>query len=250
MIRPLVAARGRPLRTQRADTQHAVAGHRVGKSRWSRRAITPRCRPTDRANGGRTPDVIPGSAARRVRRSSGCSAPPRPGRASVKRRSSAGATATTRRSISFRIRMPATVRVPSCSHRNSSSASPMLGCSAPRRSGRMHLAWTSASARWPSRSRWARPSMTSMRPRYATLRSSEVPRTRSISHGWSLPTCWMATCRSRTGMESRARSCWVMTFIVSHNGKVYEKNLGKNSAAVGAKMTTFDPGPGWKEVAR
>jgi hypothetical protein len=41
-----------------------------------------------------------------------------------------------------------------------------------------------------------------------------------------------------------------MTFIVSHNGKVYEKNLGKNSAAVGAKMTTFDPGPGWKEVAR
>jgi hypothetical protein len=42
----------------------------------------------------------------------------------------------------------------------------------------------------------------------------------------------------------------VMTFIVSQNGKVYERNLGKDSAAVGAKMTTFDPGPGWKEVAR
>jgi hypothetical protein len=40
----------------------------------------------------------------------------------------------------------------------------------------------------------------------------------------------------------------VMTFIVSHNGKVFEKNLGKNSAEIGAKMTTFDPGPGWKEV--
>ena len=35
-----------------------------------------------------------------------------------------------------------------------------------------------------------------------------------------------------------------MTFIVSHNGKVYEKNLGKDSAAIGAKMTTFDPGAG------
>jgi hypothetical protein len=41
----------------------------------------------------------------------------------------------------------------------------------------------------------------------------------------------------------------VMTFIVSHNGKVYEKDLGKNSAALGAKMSAFDPGAGWKEVA-
>jgi len=41
----------------------------------------------------------------------------------------------------------------------------------------------------------------------------------------------------------------VMTFIVNHNGKVYEKDLGKDSAAIGAKMTTFDPGAGWKEVA-
>jgi hypothetical protein len=42
----------------------------------------------------------------------------------------------------------------------------------------------------------------------------------------------------------------VMTFIVSHNGKVYEKDLGKDSTAIGAKMTTFDPGAGWKKVAR
>jgi hypothetical protein len=40
----------------------------------------------------------------------------------------------------------------------------------------------------------------------------------------------------------------VMTFIVSNNGKVYEKDLGKDSTAIGAKMTTFEPGPGWKEV--
>ena len=41
----------------------------------------------------------------------------------------------------------------------------------------------------------------------------------------------------------------VMTFIVSHNGKVYQKDLGKNSESIGAKMSSFDPGAGWKEVA-
>ena len=41
----------------------------------------------------------------------------------------------------------------------------------------------------------------------------------------------------------------VMTFIVSHNGKVYQKDLGKDSAAIGASMSTFDPGAGWKDVA-
>ena len=40
----------------------------------------------------------------------------------------------------------------------------------------------------------------------------------------------------------------IMTFIVNHNGKVFEKDLGKNTAAA-AKMTAFDPGAGWKEVA-
>jgi hypothetical protein len=42
----------------------------------------------------------------------------------------------------------------------------------------------------------------------------------------------------------------VTTFIVSHNGKVYEKDLGKDSTAIGAKMTTFEPGAGWKVVTR
>lgn len=40
----------------------------------------------------------------------------------------------------------------------------------------------------------------------------------------------------------------VMTFIVSNNGKVYERDLGPNSLSAGAAMTTFDPAPGWKEV--
>jgi hypothetical protein len=42
----------------------------------------------------------------------------------------------------------------------------------------------------------------------------------------------------------------VMTFIVSHNGKIFEKNLGKSTTDLGAKMTVFDPGAGWKEVAQ
>jgi hypothetical protein len=41
----------------------------------------------------------------------------------------------------------------------------------------------------------------------------------------------------------------VMSFIVNHNGKVFQKDLGKDSAAIGSKMTSFDPGPGWKLVA-
>ena len=42
----------------------------------------------------------------------------------------------------------------------------------------------------------------------------------------------------------------VMTFIVSHNGKVYERDLGRNSTSVAARMTSFDPSPGWHEVAQ
>lgn len=40
----------------------------------------------------------------------------------------------------------------------------------------------------------------------------------------------------------------VMSFIVSHNGKIFQKDLGKNSTKTGAAMTSFDPGTGWKEV--
>jgi hypothetical protein len=42
----------------------------------------------------------------------------------------------------------------------------------------------------------------------------------------------------------------VMTFIVSHNGKIFEKNLGKASTDAGAKMAAFDPGAAWKQVSR
>jgi hypothetical protein len=38
----------------------------------------------------------------------------------------------------------------------------------------------------------------------------------------------------------------VMTFIVNGAGKIFEKDLGKNSTTIAEQMTTFDPGPGWK----
>jgi hypothetical protein len=41
----------------------------------------------------------------------------------------------------------------------------------------------------------------------------------------------------------------VMTFIVNHNGKVYQKDLGAATARVASALTAFDPGPGWKELA-
>jgi hypothetical protein len=41
----------------------------------------------------------------------------------------------------------------------------------------------------------------------------------------------------------------VMTFIVNQQGRVYEKNLGANTAAVAAAMSTYDPDPTWKPTA-
>jgi hypothetical protein len=40
----------------------------------------------------------------------------------------------------------------------------------------------------------------------------------------------------------------IMTFIVSHQGKVFESDIGPETAQVAAKMTRYDPGSGWKPV--
>ncbi len=40
----------------------------------------------------------------------------------------------------------------------------------------------------------------------------------------------------------------VMSFMVSNNGRIYQKDLGRNSTAIGLKMTSFDPGPGWSAL--
>jgi hypothetical protein len=38
----------------------------------------------------------------------------------------------------------------------------------------------------------------------------------------------------------------VMTFIVNHDGIVFSKDLGENTAKLAAEMTRFDPDPSWK----
>ena len=39
-----------------------------------------------------------------------------------------------------------------------------------------------------------------------------------------------------------------MTFLVSHQGGVYEKDLGPNTASVAAAMTAFNPDKTWRGV--
>ena len=40
----------------------------------------------------------------------------------------------------------------------------------------------------------------------------------------------------------------VMTFMVSHDGEVFEKDLGPDSATQAAAMAVFDPDSSWQEV--
>ncbi len=40
----------------------------------------------------------------------------------------------------------------------------------------------------------------------------------------------------------------VNTFIVSHHGMVYEKDLGPTTTRSRAQMTRFNPGAGWKKI--
>ena len=39
-----------------------------------------------------------------------------------------------------------------------------------------------------------------------------------------------------------------MTFIASHNGKVYDRDLGLSSAKLAPSIKSFDPGKGWSVV--
>jgi len=43
-------------------------------------------------------------------------------------------------------------------------------------------------------------------------------------------------------------SSGVMTFVVNHNGTVFQKDLGRETTKLASKMTTFDPGKGWTAV--
>ena len=40
----------------------------------------------------------------------------------------------------------------------------------------------------------------------------------------------------------------IMTFIVNHDGKVFQKNLGPNTASVAKSMKEYNPDKTWSEV--
>jgi hypothetical protein len=41
----------------------------------------------------------------------------------------------------------------------------------------------------------------------------------------------------------------IMSFIVNQDGVAYEHNLGKNTAAIASKITTFNPDESWRQTA-
>ncbi len=41
-------------------------------------------------------------------------------------------------------------------------------------------------------------------------------------------------------------SSGIMTFIVNHDGTVYEKDLGPKTAEIALKMSKFNPDKSWK----
>lgn len=43
-------------------------------------------------------------------------------------------------------------------------------------------------------------------------------------------------------------SSGVMTFLVNHEGVVYQKDLGKNTATTAKEMKSFDPDKTWRKV--
>lgn len=47
--------------------------------------------------------------------------------------------------------------------------------------------------------------------------------------------------------ESRTQ---VMTFMVNHNGVVYEKDLGPDTAAVAREISKFNPAQTWKRMEK
>jgi len=40
----------------------------------------------------------------------------------------------------------------------------------------------------------------------------------------------------------------IMTFIVNHEGKVFQKNLGQNTASITRSMKEYNPDSTWTEV--
>ena len=50
------------------------------------------------------------------------------------------------------------------------------------------------------------------------------------------------------GVPAEYMNTGVMTFLVSHHGKILEKDLGEKSLEIVGAMTTYDPDDTWKET--
>jgi hypothetical protein len=46
----------------------------------------------------------------------------------------------------------------------------------------------------------------------------------------------------------RYRISGLMTFLVNHQGSIYEKDLGWRTTEIGMDMTSFDPDSTWRRV--
>jgi hypothetical protein len=47
----------------------------------------------------------------------------------------------------------------------------------------------------------------------------------------------------------RYQDTGVMSFMISHDGQVYERDLGADSTVKAREIKIFDPGPGWRKVS-
>jgi len=56
---------------------------------------------------------------------------------------------------------------------------------------------------------------------------------------------WMIGGFAAIAYPARYDNSGVMTFIVNHDGVVYQKDLGPETAKIARGITRFDPGPGW-----
>lgn len=50
-------------------------------------------------------------------------------------------------------------------------------------------------------------------------------------------------------VPAQYRSTGIKSFLISHHGVVYERDLGPDTARIARGITRFDPGPGWTPVA-
>jgi len=52
------------------------------------------------------------------------------------------------------------------------------------------------------------------------------------------------------GLAATARLSGIVTFIVNHDGVVYQKDPGAETAGIAQALSKFDPDSSWKKVKR